>query len=43
MQLCQNLVHLREVGWGDMNWIDLAEDRNQWRALMSTAMNLRVP
>jgi hypothetical protein len=34
---------LRETGWDAMDWIDLAEDRNQWRALVNTVMNLRVP
>jgi hypothetical protein len=34
---------LREVGWGDMDWINLAEDRGRWRALVYTVMNLRVP
>jgi hypothetical protein len=34
---------LREIGWGDMDWIDLAQDRDQWRALVNTVMNLRVP
>jgi hypothetical protein len=34
---------LREIGWGGMDWIDLAEERNQWRALANTVMNLRVP
>jgi hypothetical protein len=34
---------LREIGWGGMDWIDLAQDRDQWRALVSTIMNLRVP
>jgi hypothetical protein len=29
--------------WDGMDWIDLAQDRNQWRALMNTVMNLRVP
>jgi hypothetical protein len=33
----------REIGWSDMNWIDLAQDRGQWRALENTGMNLRVP
>jgi hypothetical protein len=32
-----------EIGWGGMDWIDLAQDRNQWRALVNTVMNLRVP
>jgi hypothetical protein len=36
-----NLV--REIGWDDMDWIDLAQDRDQWRALVNTVMNLRVP
>jgi hypothetical protein len=33
----------REIGWGGMNWIDLAQDGNQWRGLVITVMNLRVP
>jgi hypothetical protein len=36
-------MDLRETGWSDMNWIDLAQDRDKWRALVNTAMNLRVP
>jgi hypothetical protein len=36
-------MDLREVGWGGMDWINLAEDRNRWRALVNAAMNLRVP
>jgi hypothetical protein len=35
-------VDLREIGWGGMHWIDLAQDRHQWRALVNTVMNLRV-
>jgi hypothetical protein len=35
-------MDLREIGRGGMDWIDLAQDRVQWRALMSTVMNLRV-
>jgi hypothetical protein len=35
-------MDLREIGWGGMDWIDLAQDRDQWRALVSTVMNLRV-
>jgi hypothetical protein len=35
-------MDLREIGWGGMDWIDLAEDRDQWRALVNTVMNLRV-
>jgi hypothetical protein len=34
---------LREIRWNGMDWIDLAEDRDQWRALANTVMNLRVP
>jgi hypothetical protein len=34
---------LREIVWGGMDWIDLAEDRDQWRALVNMVMNLRVP
>jgi hypothetical protein len=34
---------LREIEWGGMDWIDVAEDRDQWRALVNTVMNLRVP
>jgi hypothetical protein len=33
----------REIGWGGLDWIYLAQDRDQWRALMKTVMNLRVP
>jgi hypothetical protein len=36
-------MNLREIGWDGMDWIDLAQDRNQWRALMNTVMNLRAP
>jgi hypothetical protein len=34
---------LGEVGWGDVDWIGLAQDRNRWRALVNAVMNLRVP
>jgi hypothetical protein len=36
-------VDLREIGLGDIDWIDLAEDRYQWRALVNMEMNRRVP
>jgi hypothetical protein len=36
-------VDPREIGWGGMERIVLAEDRDQWRALVNTVMNLRVP
>jgi hypothetical protein len=35
-------MDLTEMGWGDMDWLDLAQDRDQWRALVNTIMNLRV-
>jgi hypothetical protein len=36
-------MDLREVGWGDVDWIGLAQDRNRWRALVNSVFNLRVP
>jgi hypothetical protein len=36
-------MDLREIGFGDVDWINLAWDRNTWRALVNTVMNLRVP
>jgi hypothetical protein len=36
-------THIREVGCGCMDWIDLAEDRDSWRALVNAVMNLRFP
>jgi hypothetical protein len=36
-------IDLREIGFGDVDWIDLAQDRDRWRALVNTVMNLRVP
>jgi hypothetical protein len=36
-------IDLRETGWDDMDWMDLAYDRDQWRALVNTVMNLQVP
>jgi hypothetical protein len=35
-------MDLREIGWGGTDWIDLAQDRDQWRALVNTVMKLRV-
>jgi hypothetical protein len=35
-------MDLREIGWGGVDWIDLVQDRDQWRALVNTVMNLRA-
>jgi hypothetical protein len=35
-------MDLREIGWGSVNWIQLAQDRDRWRVLVNTVMNLRV-
>jgi hypothetical protein len=36
-------MDLGEVGWGDVDWIGLTQDRNRWRALVSSVLNLRIP
>jgi hypothetical protein len=36
-------MDLGEVGWDDVDWIGLAKDRNRWRALVNSVLNLRVP
>jgi hypothetical protein len=36
-------LDLREIGWGGMDWIALAQNRNQWAALVKMVMNLRIP
>jgi hypothetical protein len=36
-------MDLREIGWDGMDWIKLAQNSDQWRAIVNTVMNLRVP
>jgi len=36
-------MNLQEVGCGDMDWIDLAEDRDRWQALVNAIMNYELP
>jgi hypothetical protein len=36
-------IYLRETGWDGMDWIDLAQDRDPWRAPVNMVMNLQVP
>jgi hypothetical protein len=36
-------MDLGKVGWGDVDWIGLAQDRNRWRSLVNWVLNLRVP
>jgi hypothetical protein len=38
-----NKMDLRKIAWGDMDWIDLAQDRDQWTAIVNTIMKIRVP
>jgi hypothetical protein len=35
-------IYLRDIGWDGMDWIDAAQDRDQWRALVNTVINLWV-
>jgi hypothetical protein len=37
-----NRMYLREIGWDGLDWVHLAQDKDQWRALLNTVMNLRV-
>jgi hypothetical protein len=36
------IMDLKEIGWGSVQWFQLAQDRDQWRALVNTVMNLRL-
>jgi hypothetical protein len=36
-------MELQEVGWGGMDWIDISQDRDRWRALVNAIMNVQVP
>jgi hypothetical protein len=36
-------IDLLEVGWGDVDWIDLAQNRNRWRTLVDSVLNRRFP
>jgi hypothetical protein len=38
-----NKIALREIGWDGVDLIDMAQNRDQWRALVNTILNLRVP
>jgi hypothetical protein len=42
---CVDIIRmdLGEVGWGDVDWIGLVKDRNRWRVLVNSVLNLRVP
>jgi hypothetical protein len=41
--LCGFKMDLKEIRWDGVDWIYMAQDRNQWRALVTTILNLRVP
>jgi hypothetical protein len=36
-------MNLRQIGYDGLDWIDLAQDRDQWKALVNKVMNLQVP
>jgi hypothetical protein len=42
--ICTGIImDLRDRGWGGTDWIDLAQDKDQWRAILNTVMNFRFP
>jgi hypothetical protein len=41
--LDNNKIGLREIKWSGMDWTELSQDRDQWRTLVNTVMNIRVP
>jgi hypothetical protein len=40
---CNNKMDLKEIAWDAVNWINLAHDRDVWRALVNTVVSLRIP
>jgi hypothetical protein len=36
-------MDLSEIGWDEVDWIEMAQDRDQWRALVNTVLNVRIP
>jgi hypothetical protein len=36
-------MYLREIGWSGMDWIDLAQNRNQWKAVVNMVIKLQIP
>jgi acyl carrier protein len=36
-------MHLRQIGWDSMDWVDLIQDKDQWRDIVNTVLNLRIP
>jgi hypothetical protein len=42
MWVCNNRIDLREIGWDGVDWIDLAQDTDQWRALVNTILDARI-
>jgi len=40
---CQEPVYLRELGQGNVDWINLAQDRDRWRSRVNAVMKIRVP